>query len=246
MSRRELNEILQPFRDAQGEGAIVFDTEACGQTPTPDWFCPSHWGDAAQPVGQGGRGAAWFIDGEHGQMVLRHYLRGGLVAKLSRDTFVWQGRDSVRSFAEFRLLQRLLSLGLPVPRPVAAFYRRHGLGYRAAILLQRLAGVETLAHLIAREGDAAPWQETGRLIARFHRVGLNHADLNACNLLFDDEGKAWMIDFDKSRLQTPKAAWQAANLARLRRSLVKVAGEDIAAPGFARLQAAYDAAMRAA
>lgn len=246
MSRRELNEILQPFRDAQGEGAIVFDTEACGQTPTADWFCPSRWGAAAQPVDQGGRGAAWFVDSDCGSLVLRHYLRGGLVAKLSRDTFLWRGTDKVRSFAEFRLLQRLLALGLPVPRPVAALYRRHGLGYRAAILLQRLAGVQTFAHRVAHQGNAAPWQAAGCLIARFHRAGLNHADLNAYNLLFDDTGKAWMIDFDKSRLQTPKAAWQAANLARLRRSLVKVAGEDMAAPGFARLQAAYEAQMRGA
>lgn len=246
MSTRELNETLQPFRDAQGEGAIVFDAAACGQTPAAEWFCPSHWGDAAQPVSQGGRGAAWFIDAGSDGWVLRHYLRGGLVAKLSRDAFFWQGSGQVRSIAELRLLQRLLSLGLPVPRPVAAFYRRHGLHYRAAILLQRLAGVETLAHLIARKGDAAPWQETGRLIARFHRVGLNHADLNACNLLFDDEGKAWMIDFDKSRLQKPDTRWQAANLARLRRSLHKLIGESETAQGFVRLQAAYDAAMRAA
>ncbi|MDO4709324.1 MAG: 3-deoxy-D-manno-octulosonic acid kinase [Pseudomonadota bacterium] len=246
MSRRELNEILQPFRDAQGEGAIVFDAAACGQTPLPDWFYPSHWGEATQPVAQGGRGAAWFIDSGCRQWLLRHYLRGGLVAKLSRDAFLWQGADKVRSFAEFRLLQRLLALGLPVPRPVAALYRRHGLGYRAAILLQRLADVQTFAHRVVHEGDAAPWQAAGRVVARFHRAGLNHADLNAYNLLFDDTGKAWMIDFDKSRLQTPGSSWQAANLARLRRSLLKVADEDITAPGFARLQAAYDAEMRAA
>ena len=189
MSRRELNEILQPFRDAQGEGAIVFDTEACGQTPTADWFCPSRWGAAAQPIDQGGRGAAWFVDSDCGSLVLRHYLRGGLVAKLSRDTFLWRGTDKVRSFAEFRLLQRLLALGLPVPRPFAALYRRHGLGYRAAILLQRLAGVQTFAHLVAHQGNAAPWQAAGRLIAHFHRAGLNHADLNAYNLLFGPHRK---------------------------------------------------------
>ncbi|PJK10866.1 3-deoxy-D-manno-octulosonic acid kinase [Lysobacteraceae bacterium NML120232] len=245
MSMRELNETLQPFRDAQGEGAIVFDAAACGQTPAADWFCPSHWGDAAQPVSQGGRGAAWFIDAGSDGWVLRHYLRGGLVARLSRDKFAWQGEDQVRSFAEFRLLQRLYALDLPVPRPVAAFYRRQRLGYRAAILLQRLVKVQTFAHWVAHAGDAAPWQEAGRLIARFHRVGLNHADLNAHNLLFDGEGKAWMIDFDKSRLQKPEAAWQGANLARLRRSLEKVAGQAATTPGFARLQAAYDMEMRA-
>ena len=57
--------------------------------------------------------------------------------------------------------------------------------YRAAILLERLDDVRSLADRAAVAGDGAPWEEAGRLIARAHRAGLDHADLNAHNLLFD-------------------------------------------------------------
>jgi 3-deoxy-D-manno-octulosonic acid kinase len=245
MAGFDANEHLTPFRDARGYGAILFDRTQLRQ-PDPAWFDPAHWGDAAQPVGDGGRGGAWFIDmGEGGDAVLRHYLRGGLVANISRDAHLWRGIARVRSFAEYRLLRVLRARKLPVPMAYAAWYRREGLSYRAAILMQRLPGVRSLAAL-ATAGDA-PWVAAGELVARFHRQGLDHADLNAHNLLFDDEGRGWMIDFDRSRLRIPATAWREANLERLRRSLRKQRGGrgviEVDAQ-FRALRAAYDAAWQ--
>jgi len=68
-----------------------------------------------------GRGSAWFLGR---QWVLRHYRRGGFIARLSRDGYVWAGEDRVRAFAEWRLLDIMRQRGLPVPRPVAARYQR--------------------------------------------------------------------------------------------------------------------------
>ena len=245
MAGFDANEHLTPFRDARGYGAILFDRTQLRQ-PDPAWFDPAHWGDAAQPVGDGGRGGAWFIDmGEGGDAVLRHYLRGGLVANLSRDAHLWRGIARVRSFAEYRLLRVLRARKLPVPMAYAAWYRREGLSYRAAILMQRLPGVRSLAAL-ATAGDA-PWVAAGELVARFHRQGLDHADLNAHNLLFDEEGRGWMIDFDRSRLRIPATAWREANLERLQRSLRKQRGGrgviEVDAQ-FRALRAAYDAALQ--
>lgn len=245
MAGFDANEHLTPFRDARGYGAILFDRTQLRQ-PDPAWFDPAHWGDAAQPVGDGGRGGAWFIDmGEGGDAVLRHYLRGGLVANISRDAHLWRGIARVRSFAEYRLLRVLRARKLPVPMAYAAWYRREGLSYRAAILMQRLPRVRSLAAL-ATAGDA-PWVAAGELVARFHRQGLDHADLNAHNLLFDDEGRGWMIDFDRSRLRIPATAWREANLERLRRSLRKQRGGrgviEVDAQ-FRALRAAYDAAWQ--
>jgi 3-deoxy-D-manno-octulosonic acid kinase len=214
--------------------------------PDPAWFDPAHWGEAAQPVGDGGRGGAWFIAmGEGGEAVLRQYLRGGLVASVNRDAHLWRGIERVRSFAEYRLLRELRARKLPVPMPFAAWYRRDGLSYRAAILMQRLPGVRSLAGLAAT-GDA-PWAAAGELIARFHRQGLEHADLNAHNLLFDEQGHGWMIDFDRSRLRIPATGWRQANLARLQRSLRKQRGARSVIQvdaEFRVLQSAYDAAWQ--
>ena len=235
-------ECLQPFRDASGDGAIVFDATRLRQA-TPDMLDPAWWGDAAVPVASGGRGAAWFVEGPFGAGVLRRYLRGGAVARISRDRYLWRGAARTRSFAEFRLTRAAAEKGVPVPRPIAAYYRREGAHYRAAILIERLPNVRTLADRSAVAGDGAPWEEAGRLVARAHRAGLDHADLNAHNLMFDPTGKGWVIDLDRSRLHIPATGWRERNLARLKRSLLKVRGErpaDAVERDFARLRGAYD------
>ncbi len=244
MAAFDANESLTPFREGLGYGAILFDRPLLRQAD-PGWFDPNHWGSHAQPVGNGGRGAAWFVDAPFGPAVLRHYLRGGLVARISRDRHLWRGTAHVRSFAEFRLLRTLLARKLPVPRPLAAYYLRKGHRYRAAILLEQIEHVHSLGHRALTLGDTAPWAQAGQLIARFHRAGLDHADLNAHNLLFDDAGNGWVIDLDRSVLRIPATGWREANLARLKRSLLKLRGErsvQQVEAEFAQLRAAYDAA----
>ena len=244
----DANESLTPFeirRDGRGSGygAILSDVQHMYEVE-PDWFEPSWWGDRAQPVACGGRGGAWYVETPLGRAVLREYRRGGLAAKLSRDRYVWHGADRTRSFAEFRLTRALHALGLPVPRALAAMYQRSGACYRAAILVERLDGVRSLAQLAAADPARTPWEKAGRLISRFHRAGLDHADLNAHNLLFDHGGQGWLIDFDKGELRIPATGWRERNLQRLRRSLLKERGARHQAEvlrDFARLRAAYDA-----
>lgn len=254
----DASESLTPFeyrRDGRvvGYGSILFDARRVHQVEA-GWFDPAWWGDSARLVASGGRGGAWFVDAPFGPSVLRHYLRGGLAARLSRDGYVWRDADRTRSFAEFRMTRALHTLGLPVPRPIAACYWRRGAGYRAAILVERLPGVRSLGDLVAADPATAPWEETGHLLARFHRAGLDHADLNAHNILFNGSDgpsagsqRGWLIDFDKASLRIPETAWRERNLGRLRRSLLKLRGtrtEPDVLQDFARLRRAYDATWR--
>lgn len=209
-----------------GRGAIVFDAERVEQARR-EWFDPAWWGERARPVSAGGRGAAWFVDASFGHVVLRHYRRGGLAARVSRDRYWWSGESRVRGVAEFRLLREVARRGVPVPAPVAAMYLQRGAHYRTAILVERIPGARTLAELAIE--DAAPWDEAGRLVARAHRAGLDHADLNADNILFDAQGAAWLIDLDRGRLRAPAEGWRRWNLARLHRSLLKRRGVRTAA-----------------
>lgn len=244
MTGYDAAEGLTPYRDDSGYGAILFDRERVQQA-APEWFSPAHWGEQARPVDSGGRGGAWFVDAPFGQVVLRRYLRGGLVARFNRDRYWWRGSHLTRSFAEFRLTREVARKGLPVPMPIAAWYRRDGLHYYAAILVARLNDVRSLADRAAVAGDGAPWEETGRLIARCHRAGLDHADLNATNLLFDTAGRGWVIDLDRGAIRIPATGWRERNLARLKRSLLKLRGSRSPAEverDFARLRAAYDRA----
>jgi 3-deoxy-D-manno-octulosonic acid kinase len=245
MSREMAGEARIELDGPAGRGAIVFDPTRVEQARA-DWFDAPAWGALATPVSTGGRGAAWFVDAPFGAVVLRHYRRGGLAARVSRDRYWWSGEASVRGVAEFRLLREAARRGVPVPRPVATLYVRRGAHYRASILLDRIPGARTFAELVI--DGAAPWEDAGRLVARAHRAGLDHADLNADNILFDASGGSHLIDLDRGMLRTLGNGWRRRNLERLHRSLLKRRGVRTAAEiesGFTALTAAYEEALNA-
>jgi tRNA A-37 threonylcarbamoyl transferase component Bud32 len=131
----------------------------------------------------------------------------------------------VRAFAEWRLLEHLTQRGLRVPAPVAAGYQRHGATYRCDLITQRILGTRTLSTVLAAETPAdSTWRAIGSAIARLHGQGVNHADLNAHNILLDDSAIISVIDFDRATLRSP-GGWTLKNLARLRRSLMKIAAD---------------------
>ncbi|HHW4679315.1 MAG TPA: 3-deoxy-D-manno-octulosonic acid kinase [Xylella sp.] len=240
----DAREILTPFCEGGRQGAILFDSQRMGQVEY-SLFVPAWWGARAHPVSEGGRGSAWFVDAPFGNAVLRQYRRGGMIAMLNRDRYFWCGGYHARSIVEFRLMRELISRRLPVPVPFAACYVRHGVQYRAAILTERLEGVFSLAACVRRSSNDVPWEKIGRLISRFHREGLDHADLNAHNILLSSTGECWLIDFDRGLLRIPATSWREGNLARLRRSLLKIRGErsvDLVHRDFERLHRAYDLA----
>lgn len=187
----------------------------------PQLLDPASHGERARPVDAGGRQAAWFIDGPGWQGVLRGYRRGGLVARLSRDAYVWQGESRTRSFREYRLLAMMREQGLKVPAPLAAAYWRRGVTYRAAILVERIPDVRPLAQALDEPvGDAV-----AAAIAAMHRAGVWHADLNAFNILIDPTGVVWLIDFDRGTAGGVSNRQRRGNLLRLRRSLEKIGAE---------------------
>lgn len=203
-------------------GAMVLDA-ALDPPPTWDWFDPGWW--VAQGHGRegaGGRGGIMFVAAPVGACVLRHYRRGGWVAPLLGDRYLWTGAERSRGFAEFRLLAELVRRGLPVPVPVAARYRRRGIYYAADLITRTIAHAQTIAELIAqRQFDGELAGRVGGLVARFHAAGVDHADLNAHNILLADD-ELWLIDLDRGEIRATGVAWKLANLARLKRSLLKV------------------------
>ncbi|KRB15511.1 MULTISPECIES: 3-deoxy-D-manno-octulosonic acid kinase [Achromobacter] len=201
-------------------GAMLSDARRVADAG-PEVFNPAHYGDRARPVDAGGRQAAWFVEGQGWQGVLRRYRRGGMIARISRDAYLWNGESRTRSFREYRLLAALRAQGLPVPAPLAAAYWRQGPIYRAAIVVERIPGVRPLAQALTEP----LWQPVADAIVRMHRAGVWHADLNAFNILIGNDGRVWLIDFDRGTQGALSERQRQANLDRLRRSLRKVAGE---------------------
>jgi len=204
-------------------GAILFDAAAVHGVDDA-WFDPAHWQATADVAARhAGRGNVMFFEASFGAAVLRHYHRGGLVAHLNNDRYLWTGRSRTRGFREFRLLAQLHDVGLRVPAPVLARYQRRGLLYRADLVTRAIPGARTLAaRIVDSDVDAALAARVGRSLAGFHAQGVCHADLNAHNLVTDAAGEVWLLDFDRGRMRKPDMRWQQGNLDRLQRSLLKI------------------------
>jgi len=190
---------------------------------TAAWFDPAHWQQKGELDGEAqGRGTTHFIRTGGKNFVLRHYRRGGLVARLLRDRYLWRDESTTRAFAEWQLLYHLHRAGLPVPAPVAARYRRHGFTYTADLITERLLDSVSLAELVRRRSiPILGWITIGRCIRTFHDLGVCHADLNAHNIMLVGDDSVYLIDFDRGRLLKP-GLWCDDNLVRLRRSLEKI------------------------
>jgi 3-deoxy-D-manno-octulosonic acid kinase len=215
---------------ATAGGGILYDASRLSK-PDEELFSRSHWASlgALEEIA-GGRSSiavlnvgAALADSAGSRWVLRHYRRGGLIARLSQDSYLWAGAARTRSFAEWRLLAELRRLGLPVPAPIAARYVRGLVTYRADLITELLPGTRTLADAITgRDLPEAGWRAVGRTIGMFHRAGVHHADLNANNILLTENiTQVYILDFDRGRIEA-RGAWEQTVLARLRRSLEKI------------------------
>jgi len=237
---------------------------------TPDWFMPSFWREHDAVTGEApGRGASLFLDvcrlpaelqpdnttaTPARRWALRPYRRGGLIAKLASQRYLYTGLERTRAFAELRLTERLYRQGLPVPEPVGACVWRHGLTYEAALITVLIPGARAFADdLIALEAQHLPdgaelpeallrlFDATGHAIRAVHDAGLEHVDLNARNLLIDESERVYVIDLDRCQLHAEAptdARWRESNLSRLGRSLARFTPTHHAAC-LARIRSAY-------
>lgn len=207
-----------------GHGAIVYDSSIFDQV-SEDLFHPRTW-QTAVPVGgtlrSSGRGNTLVVSDGKRDFVLRKFVRGGLIGRLVKDTYFWNGEDETRAFAEWRLLGKLVRKGFNVPTPAAAIYRRTAMFYTACLLTVRIPGIRSLAErLQASPGSASFWQALGVAICKVHKADIYHADMNAYNVQLDSSDNLWLLDFDRGKL-SPTGTWKQQTLSRFHRSLKKV------------------------
>jgi len=156
------------------------------------------------------------------EMVLKHYYRGGAVAALIKDRYFGFNIENTRSFREWRLLKQMRSFGLPVPDAVAARVNKGLFCYQADLITRKIEQTKTLSDVLSEASmDSDQWKKVGACIQLFHQKNIYHADLNARNILLNQEGEVYLIDFDNSYIRNNSKTWKMSNLARLKRSLLK-------------------------
>lgn len=204
------------------EAFLLFDQKTEPEL-TEDHFKPEWWQrrkaivDSAQ-----GRGTVFFTQVGDTVWALRRYLRGGWMARFNRECYFWPGLKNSRPWREWHLLTTLRERGLPVPRPIGARVVRSGLVYTGDLITERIEASMPLGALL-KQGrvTTGDWRCIGELLERFHRHGVRHDDINVSNVLRDAQGRFYLIDFDKAKI-VEAGGWQAANLARFRRSIDKL------------------------
>jgi 3-deoxy-D-manno-octulosonic acid kinase len=214
---------MTPAEHQEGQCHLLFDADRFNRITT-DIFEPDFHRKQGSIQGEAmGRGTTQYVAlGAH-HCVLRHYRRGGAVAKLFVDQYLWTGLENTRAWREWHLLKMLTEMNLPAPTPAAARVVKNFLFYTADIITIRIANAKSLAEILRKSHIPAElWQEIGHTVKRFHNHGVYHADLNAHNIMVDDQSRVYLIDFDKGEIREPSGNWQQANLERLKRSLYKL------------------------
>lgn len=134
----------------------------------------------------------------YGPVTIKKYMRGGAIRHLNRQTHVkW---ESTRPQAEFDLLNRVRQMGVNAPEPVT-YVTKGGWLYQGWLVTRTIMAAKSLVTFTNSDPTKAKavvshlTQQVSVLMD--HRI--LHTDLHPGNVLIDQDGKAYIIDFDKAR-----------------------------------------------
>lgn len=191
-----------------------------------------------------GRGTAFVIDVGMESWLVRHYRRGGALARGLGDRYArWSHGRAARELA---ISAAARERGIATPRVIAAIEYPAGLFKRFDLAVELVPDARDLAGVLfgdyAEDPDAAA-EAAAQLIRSFIAHGLIHADLNLKNIIVHGSD-AWVIDLDRCRLlERVSKSQRAAMKARFLRSLAKWerrTGETISDTARDTLMAAFD------
>jgi tRNA A-37 threonylcarbamoyl transferase component Bud32 len=167
------------------------------------------------------RRTVWSVPGVAGGLLVKRFaVRGG-------ETLKYALRPS-RARSEYRAMEALVRLGLPVVRPLGFGERREGAALREAWFVGRLVPqARTLAEAVAEarsRGDEAAALALVRaaleVVVQLHAHPWLHRDLHAGNLLLDEQGRLLIADLHSVwRVPVLTRRMRLENLARLLFSL---------------------------
>ena len=158
----------------------------------------SSW-ETATPDPLDGRAAVKYMTlPETGPVAIKSYQRGGLIAKITKDRYLRMGKP--RSQKEFEFLCHASRAGLSVPRPLI-YVTRGFFFYKAWLITRRIRGHRPFTQVAMEDPirGAQLMPSISKQVKMLIKNRIFHVDLHPGNILIDEAGKPYIIDFDKAR-----------------------------------------------
>ncbi len=148
----------------------------------------------------GGRGGVIFTNLPGiGRIVIKPYLRGGLIAKVNKRTYL-KFFSKYRSVQELEILGVLKHEGIPVPEPVTSIVRG-SVFYRCWIVTKEIEKASTLVQIAVAQPERIHilMEKISFYINKISKIGIYHVDLHPGNILVTNDDKIYFIDFDRAK-----------------------------------------------
>ena len=169
-----------------------------------------------------GRGKALELEYGGKSYFLKHYIRGGFVAKISYDRYIFNSLASTRAVKEYNFLNTMNDKGLPVPKAAALQVITNRFTYKADLITCKIENEGTLYEFIKNNKmTKALWNALSTTIEKFYQENVYHSDLNAKNIIIDKDNNFFLLDFDNSYFFYDKKLF-TKSMFRLERSLKKI------------------------
>ncbi len=131
-----------------------------------------------------------------GSVAVKYYHRGGFVRHLIKKRYLKWGKT--RGQKEYELLQKVRSLGINAPEPIAFAYRGC-LFYQSWLVTREIKQHQTLAKL-SLLNDKRTRFVMGNVMEQISALIKNnilHVDLHPGNVIIDNQDRIYILDFDK-------------------------------------------------
>ena len=174
-------------------------------------------GKGTEPAGVVGRGRLSQVTTERGTVLIRRYIRGGMIGRVMKEVYTLD----VRPLRELGAHMQAWRKGVPTVLPIGATWEGSGPYHSIAFATLRANAVDLMEYLQTHpDFDPAVLADCGRAIRAMHLADIYHRDLQVKNLIVAT-GAAFIIDFDGAKVKQVTPAMANRNLARLKRSFVK-------------------------
>ena len=131
-----------------------------------------------------------------GSVVIKYYRRGGAIRYLMKKRYVKFGKT--RCQIEYELLQKVRSLGINAPEPVAFAYKGR-LFYQCWLVTREIQNHQTLVQISRSNEEQArrAMKAVVKQVSMLIKNKILHADLHPGNVIVDNQKQVYLLDFDK-------------------------------------------------